>query len=111
MGKRDEGGPAALIPVVSYARTSEDIRQRDGHGVRHQLRINERTAHEHGCRVVATYSDNGLGASKSGVVRPEFDRLVADLVRGHTDSGLLFPKLKTMRGRLSPCGNADSPER
>ncbi|WP_406172997.1 recombinase family protein [Streptomyces sp. NBC_00996] len=79
--------PTGLIPVASYARTSEDVRQRDGHGVRHQLRINERTAHEHSCAVVATYSDNGRSASKDGVVRPGFDRLVADLVRGHTDGG------------------------
>ncbi len=85
--KRDESRPAGLIPVVSYARTSEDIRRRDGHGVRHQLLINERTAHEHGCTVVEAYSDNGLSASKAGVVRPEFNRLVADLVRGRTDSG------------------------
>lgn len=66
MYKRAEGGPAGLIPVVSYARTSEDIRQRDGHGVRHQLRINERTAQERGCTVVEAYSDNGLSASKAG---------------------------------------------
>ena len=90
MYKRAEGGPDGLIPVASYARTSEDIRQRDGHGVRHQLRINERTAQEHGCTVVEAYSDNGISASKAGVVRPEFNRMVADLVLGHTDSGQLI---------------------
>lgn len=79
--------PSRLIAVVSYARTSEDVRQRDGHGVRYQLRINERTAREFGCTVVASYSDNGRSASKTGVVRPGFDRLVADLARGRTDSG------------------------
>ncbi|MEU6063271.1 recombinase family protein [Streptomyces sp. NPDC047082] len=61
--------------MTSYARTSEDFRQRDGHGVRHQLRINERIAHEHGCQVVAVYTDNGCTASKPGVARPGFDRL------------------------------------
>ncbi|GAA3813694.1 recombinase family protein [Streptomyces phyllanthi] len=79
--------PIGLIPVVSYARTSEDVRQRDGHGVRYQLRINERTAHEHACEIVATYVDNGRSASRAGVVRPGFDRLIADLARGLTDSG------------------------
>uniref|UniRef100_A0AAU1HUI9 Recombinase family protein n=1 Tax=Streptomyces sp. NBC_00180 TaxID=2903632 RepID=A0AAU1HUI9_9ACTN len=79
--------PSELIPVVSYARTSEDSRQRDGHGVRYQLRINERIAHEQGCIVVAAYSDNGRSASKEGVLRPGFDRLVADLARGHIDGG------------------------
>jgi DNA invertase Pin-like site-specific DNA recombinase len=77
----------SLIPVASYARTSEDVRHRDGHGVRYQLRVNERTARAHGCTVVATYSDNGLGASRPGVVRPGFDQLIADLARGCTDTG------------------------
>lgn len=76
-----------LLNVASHARTSEDFRQRNGHGVRPQLRIDERTAHEHGCRVVATYVDNGRTASKEGVVRPAFDRLLEDLVRGRTAEG------------------------
>ncbi|MEV7883088.1 recombinase family protein [Streptomyces sp. NPDC002817] len=79
--------PTEWIPVASYARTSEDFRQRDGHGVRHQLRINERTAHQQGCRIVAVYSDNGCSASKEGVARPGFDRLVEDLERGSTADG------------------------
>ncbi|MEV0178067.1 recombinase family protein [Streptomyces sp. NPDC050625] len=73
--------------MASYARTSEDFRQRDGHGVRHQLRINERIAHEYGCRVVAVYTDNGCTASKPGVARPGFDRLLGDLTRGHEADG------------------------
>ncbi|MFB7595976.1 recombinase family protein [Streptomyces sp. NPDC056160] len=80
-------GQSELLHVASYARTSGDFRQRDGHGVRRQLRINERTAHEYGCRVVATYVDNGRTASKEGVVRPGFDRLLEDLVRGRTAEG------------------------
>lgn len=76
-----------LIPVVSYARTSEDSRQRDGHGVRHQLRINERTAYQFGCTVVAEYVDNGRSASKKGLSRPGFDRMLADLTGGRTDTG------------------------
>ncbi|WP_368857557.1 recombinase family protein [Streptomyces sp. GbtcB6] len=76
-----------LVPVASYARTSEDFRQRDGHGVRHQLRINERTAQQRGCRVVATYTDNGRSATRPGVTRPGFDRLIADLARGCTAVG------------------------
>ncbi|WP_328223934.1 recombinase family protein [Streptomyces sp. NBC_00310] len=79
--------PTGLIRVVSYARTSEDVRQRDGHGVRHQLRVNERTALDHGCEIIATYSDNGRSASRTGVVRPGFDGLIADLARGQTETG------------------------
>lgn len=88
MNSLEAGRLGELIPVASYARTSEDSRQRDGHGVRYQLRINERIAHEHGCIGVAAYSDNGRSASKKGVARPGFDRLVEDLARGRTDSGL-----------------------
>ena len=68
MNSLEAGRLGELIPVASYARTSEDFRQRDGHGVRHQLRINERIAHEHGCIVVAAYSDNGCSASKGSSV-------------------------------------------
>jgi hypothetical protein len=80
-------GRTGLTPLVSYARISEDVRQRDGHGVRHQLLINERTAWQYGCRIVATYHDNGCSASKEGADRPGFDSLVADLGRGYTDTG------------------------
>ncbi|WP_345660524.1 recombinase family protein [Streptomyces venetus] len=76
-----------LIPVACYARTSEDFRQRDGHGVRHQLRINERTAHQHGCLIIGEYTDNGVSASKQGAARPGFDRLVDELTRGYTAEG------------------------
>ncbi|WP_369276312.1 recombinase family protein [Streptomyces sp. R11] len=93
---------------MSYARTSQDVRERDGHGVRNQLRINERTAREHGCILVATYSDNGRSASKERVVRPGFDRLVADLARGHIDSGQQVEGGRLRRGRpaVSPRGGS-----
>ncbi|MFJ3620355.1 recombinase family protein [Streptomyces iakyrus] len=82
-----EGRKSGGIPVVSYARTSEDFRQRDGHGVRHQLRINERTAREHGCLIVAEYTDNGRSASKEGAARPGFECLVTALSCGYTKDG------------------------
>ncbi|MFG2337250.1 recombinase family protein [Streptomyces yangpuensis] len=71
------------IPVASYARTSQDTPQRDARGVHHQHRINERTAREHGCVVVATYTDNARNATKDDRERPAFDHLLADLHRGH----------------------------
>ncbi|MEV1078943.1 recombinase family protein [Streptomyces sp. NPDC050211] len=84
LGAGETGG---LVPVVAYARTSDDFRQRDGHGVRYQLRIIERTAHQYGCTVVAAYVDNGRSASKVGAARLGFDLLLADLGHGYTDSG------------------------
>lgn len=82
-----QGQGDGRIQVVSYARTSEDFRQRDGHGVRHQLRINERTAREHGCLIVAAYTDNGRSASRENAARPGFDHLVAALSAGYTADG------------------------
>ncbi|MFD7032862.1 recombinase family protein [Streptomyces sp. NPDC059917] len=74
-----EGGP---IPVASYARTSQDSPASDARGVRRQHRINERTAREHGCVVVATYADNACSATKEDRNRPAFERLLADLHGG-----------------------------
>ncbi|MFE9633689.1 recombinase family protein [Streptomyces sp. NPDC006463] len=71
------------IPVASYARTSQDSPQRDARGVRQQHRINERTAREHGCVVVSTYTDNARSATRDDRERPAFDHLLADLHRGH----------------------------
>ncbi|MEU8433447.1 recombinase family protein [Streptomyces sp. NPDC029216] len=75
-----EGG---LIPVASYARTSQDTSKHVARGVRDQHRINEHTAKEHGCVVVATYTDNARNATKGDRQRPGFDHLLADLHRGH----------------------------
>ncbi|MGW6942152.1 recombinase family protein [Streptomyces xanthophaeus] len=74
---------AGLIPVASYARTSQDTPLGDARGVHHQHRINERTAREQGCVVVATYTDNARNATKDDRERPGFDHLLADLHRGH----------------------------
>ncbi|MFD3680413.1 recombinase family protein [Streptomyces sp. NPDC058613] len=74
---------ADLIPVASYARTSQDTPQRDARGVRNQHRINERTVRAHGCVVVATYTDNARNATKDDRDRPGFDHLLTDLHRGH----------------------------
>ncbi|MER6450571.1 recombinase family protein [Streptomyces venezuelae] len=75
-----EGG---RIPVASYARTSQDAPRQEGRGVRHQHRINEGTAAQYGCVVVATYTDSARTATKDDRQRPAFDHLLADLHRGH----------------------------
>ncbi|MET7544358.1 MULTISPECIES: recombinase family protein [unclassified Streptomyces] len=76
------------VPVASYARTSEDFRKGDAHGVNSQHRINERSAREQGCVIVARYTDNGRNASKPGCSRPAFDRLLLDLRRGTVGGGM-----------------------
>lgn len=78
---------SGLTPVVSYARTSEDFRKRDEHGVRNQHRIDELTARHNGCVVVSTYTDSGRSASKPGAERAGFDRLISDLRRGNIFDG------------------------
>ncbi|MGW7052578.1 recombinase family protein [Streptomyces sp. NPDC054887] len=82
----ESAGPG-LIPVASYARTSEDFRRRDAHGVNNQHRINERSARAYGCVIVAAYTDNGRGASKPGSERLGFDQLLADLRKGSVHDG------------------------
>ncbi|GAB2983757.1 hypothetical protein GCM10023080_057100 [Streptomyces pseudoechinosporeus] len=81
-------GESGTVAIASYARSSEDFRKRDAHGVRNQHRINSLSAEAHGCVVAALYTDNGRSASKPGGERPAFDRLIGDLKRGATSSGI-----------------------
>lgn len=87
MHSAQESARRELVPVASYARTSEDFRKRDAHGVSNQHRINARSAREHGCVIVATYTDNGRSASKPGSQRPGFEQLLSNLKRGSIHEG------------------------
>ncbi|WP_406272674.1 recombinase family protein [Streptomyces sp. NBC_00191] len=87
MTRIPETAASGLTPVASYARTSEDFRKGDEHGVRNQHRINELTARQNGCVVVSTYTDNARSAFKPGAGRAGFDRLISDLRRGNTFDG------------------------
>ena len=66
-----------------YARLSED-RRRDELGVRRQLADCRKLAADRGLELVDTYVDNDISAS-TGRVRPEFERLLADVNAGHVD--------------------------
>lgn len=79
-----------LIGVASYARTSEQRQGVGSRGVSDQHRINRRTCAEHGFVVVKEYTDGGRSASRPGVLRPGFERLLADLQRGDTDDGVVL---------------------
>ncbi|GII59270.1 hypothetical protein Pth03_76590 [Planotetraspora thailandica] len=54
-----------LVPVVSYARISADIKG-DEHGVQDQHKVNGETARRHGWTVVHEYTDNDKSAAKAG---------------------------------------------
>jgi len=68
-------------PVAIYTRISED---RDGErlGVERQLDDCKKLAKRLGWTVGEIYSDNNLSASKSGVVRPAYQRLLVDVSAG-----------------------------
>ncbi|MFV8381191.1 recombinase family protein [Corynebacterium hindlerae] len=66
--------------VAIYARISDDKRA-DQHGVKSQLDQCRQYASEHGWTISREYVDNDLSAY-SGVNRPEFEQLIADMEAG-----------------------------
>lgn len=76
----------SLIPVVSYARISADIR-RDSHGVKDQHKANRETAARYGWTVVHEFTDNDKSAAKFEVVRDEFESMLTALRTGRLPDG------------------------
>ncbi|TDC86535.1 recombinase family protein [Actinomadura sp. 7K507] len=77
---------ASLIPVVSYARISADIR-RDSHGVKDQHKANRETAARYGWTVVHEFTDNDRSAAKFSVVRDDFESMLTALRAGRLADG------------------------
>ncbi|MEU8272898.1 recombinase family protein [Microbispora bryophytorum] len=75
-----------LIPVVSYARISADVRG-DEHGVQDQHRVNRETAARHGWTVVHEFTDNDKSAAKADVYRDEFELMLKALRAGKLANG------------------------
>ncbi|MGW4405124.1 recombinase family protein [Nonomuraea sp. NPDC004702] len=75
-----------IVPVVSYARISADIR-RDEHGVQDQHRLNRETAERQGWTVVHEYTDNDKSAAKADVVRDDFEAMLRVLRAGELPDG------------------------
>ncbi|MGO8979940.1 MAG: recombinase family protein [Streptosporangiaceae bacterium] len=65
----------ALVPVVSYARISADLK-RDEHGVQDQHKVNTETAARYGWRVVHEFTDNDKSAAKITVIRDAFEEML-----------------------------------
>lgn len=78
--------PAGPLPVVSYARISLDD-DRDEHGVNDQHKVNRKTAAQHGWQIVYEFTDNDRSASKTNVVREEFERMLTALEAGRLEDG------------------------
>lgn len=76
----------AIVPAVSYARISADIR-RDEHGVQDQHRLNPKTAERHGWTVVHEYTDNDKSAAEADVVRHDFEAMLRVLRAGELPNG------------------------
>ena len=79
---------SVVLPVVSYARISADIR-RDEHGVQDQHKLNRATAERYGWTVVHEFTDNDKSAAKAGVVRDEFEDMLRVLRAGKLADGTL----------------------
>jgi DNA invertase Pin-like site-specific DNA recombinase len=77
-----------LIPVLSYARISDDG-EGDRHGVTDQHRVNQGTAKRFRLNIVAELTDNDRSASKAEVVREDFERMVRVLRTGKLEDGRL----------------------
>ncbi|MEU8889058.1 recombinase family protein [Streptomyces sp. NPDC048442] len=73
--------------VVVYCRISFDVHRRDAHGVEDQTRHCNRIAAENKMIVIHRFIDNGMSASKAGVVRPDFEAMLAALDKGATSTG------------------------
>ena len=76
----DETGDDRLD--VDYCRISDD-KSKAAAGVGSQHQDNEEMAGEIGVTLRRTYTDNDLSAY-SGVERPEFERLLADIAAGRS---------------------------
>jgi DNA invertase Pin-like site-specific DNA recombinase len=77
---------ADLVPVVSYARISADVRG-DEHGVQDQHKVNHETARRYGWTVVHEFTDNDKSAAKADVVRDDFEKMVRALRAGKLPDG------------------------
>jgi DNA invertase Pin-like site-specific DNA recombinase len=77
---------SSLIPVVSYARISADLK-RDAHGVQDQHKVNRETAARYGWVVVHEFTDNDRSAAKVGVVRDDFEAMLSALRAGRLPDG------------------------
>ncbi|GAA3067872.1 integrase [Streptosporangium carneum] len=75
-----------LVPVVSYARISADLRG-DEHGVQDQHRVNRETAARHGWTVVHEFTDNDKSAAKADVYRDDFEAMLKVLKAGKLPDG------------------------
>lgn len=73
--------------VVCYARISFDGRVKDAHGIEDQHRDMTEAARRLGWLIVYRYTDNDKSASKEGVVRDDFEQLLANLAEGTTPEG------------------------
>ncbi|NQX14256.1 recombinase family protein [Microbacteriaceae bacterium VKM Ac-2855] len=75
--------------IGAHARISLDM-EGEGLGVERQHEDNRAVAAARGWEIVEVYTDNSLSAYKKNVVRPEFERLVADLEAGVIDGVVAY---------------------
>lgn len=75
--------------IAAYARISEDT-EGVALGVARQHQDNQKLAEMRGWDIADRYTDNNVSAFKRDVVRPEFQRLLADLRSGSLDGLIAY---------------------
>lgn len=81
--------PLLAMPCAIYDRISDDKTGRQA-GVERQREDNIKTAQDEGATDLSFYRDNDISASKVDVVRPDFERLMADIRAGKFDNGMVI---------------------
>ncbi len=78
-----------VLRVGAYERISDD-KEEEARGVARQAADNEALADLRGWRIAEHYQDNDVSAFKENVVRPAFERLLADLEAGVLDGVVVY---------------------
>lgn len=73
------------MDAVIYARLSQD-RNGESTSTERQVRDCEAFAESKGWRVVAHYVDSDLSAYSSGIIRPQYERMLEDVAAGKADA-------------------------
>src|SRR3954469_22812058 len=84
------------LRVGAYERISDD-KEEEARGVARQAADNEALASLRGWKIAEHYQDNDVSAFKENIVRPSFERLLADLEAGVLDGVVVYNQDRFVR--------------
>src|SRR5919206_574604 len=82
--------------VGAYERISDD-KEEEARGVARQAADNEALSDLRGWKIAEHYQDNDVSAFKENIVRPAFERLLADLESGVLDGVVVYDQDRFVR--------------